>query len=100
MRTIHIERLHNLGRQELRALGERLTDKLRTKLGGEYHWQGDNLYYRQSGASAQIQLADTKVIVSVELGPLLAAFAGMVESEINRVLDQQLADAGGGAPDA
>lgn len=90
MANIQVKRRHSLAREELRSLGERLADKLSSKLGGECRWDGDDLYYEQSGATAHIQLRETTVTVTAKLGLLMSAFAGMVESEIRRVLDEQL----------
>ena len=88
--NICVKRPHNLNPEQLRELGDKLAEKLTQKLGGQCRWQGDELHYSQSGATALVQFDDTAVTVNVKLGMLMAAFSGMVESEINRVLDKYL----------
>ncbi len=90
MAKICVERQHSMSGEELHSLGQKLADNLCAKLGGECHLDGQDLHYKQSGASAKIHLGNSKVIVTAELGMLMSAFAGTVESEINRVLDEQL----------
>lgn len=90
MPRIQITRPHSLDEQELRSLGEKLADKLVSRLGGQCQWQGNKLVYQQSGVNAQVDLNPSEVVVDVKLGMLMGAFAGAVESEINRVLDQYL----------
>ncbi|MCV6605747.1 MAG: polyhydroxyalkanoic acid system family protein [Porticoccaceae bacterium] len=90
MATVYVERDHQLNDGQLKELGELLAAKLTSKLGGSASWQGNELHYKQSGASACAQLGDKKVTVNVELGLLMSGFAPMVKSEVERILDKYL----------
>ena len=92
MAKVHVEREHNLSSSQLKDLGEQLAAKLTSKLGGSATWQGQELHYKQSGASAHAVLGDDKVTVNVELGFLMSGFAPMVKDEVERILDKYLAD--------
>ena len=92
MTTVSVKRDHNLNDGQLKELGEQLAAKLTSKLGGEAKWQGNELNYKQSGASAKAVLGESTVEVNVELGFLMSGFAGMVEAEVARVLDKYLQD--------
>ncbi|UTW46246.1 polyhydroxyalkanoic acid system family protein [bacterium SCSIO 12696] len=90
MATVYVERDHKLDDGQLRELGEQLANKLTDKLGGSAEWQGNELHYKQSGASAKALLGEDKVEVTVELGFLMSGFASMVEAEVERTLDKYL----------
>ena len=90
MATVRVERDHELNDGQLKELGEQLAAKLTSKLGGTANWQDNELHYQQSGAHAKALLGEEKVVVSVELGLMMSAFAPMVKTEIERVLDKYL----------
>lgn len=90
MANVYVERDHQLNSSQLKGLGEQLAAKLTDKLGGSATWQGQELHYKQAGATAHAVLGDSKVTVEVELGFLMAGFASMVKSEIERTLDKYL----------
>lgn len=91
MSTICVVRKHTLDQQALRQLGDKLADKLTQKLGGSCEWRGNELNYQQGGTRAKVTLGEEMVEVNVKLGLMMTAFSSMVESEINRVLDEYLA---------
>ncbi|MDM3870337.1 polyhydroxyalkanoic acid system family protein [Porticoccus sp. W117] len=92
MAKVYVERDHQLDNGQLRELGDQLAAKLTDKLGGSVNWQGNELHYQQSGAKAHALLGEKTVVVTVELGLMMSAFAPMVKSEVERVLDKYLGD--------
>lgn len=90
MAKIRVERSHSLQPEQLRELGDKLAGKLTDKLGGQCEWQGDELSYKQSGASARVVFDPATVVVTVELGLMMSAFSGTVQGEVERVLDEYL----------
>ncbi|MGS2722517.1 polyhydroxyalkanoic acid system family protein [Porticoccus sp. GXU_MW_L64] len=90
MAKVCVERDHQLNSGQLKELGDQLAAKLTDKLGGSVDWQGNELHYQQSGAKAHAVLGDTTVVVTVELGLMMSAFAPMVKTEVESVLDKYL----------
>jgi putative polyhydroxyalkanoate system protein len=90
MATISIHRNHTMGKEELRSAVERLAADLHSRMQASYQWQGDSLYFERSGANGQIDVGDSDLDISIELGFPFSAMKGMVETQINNYLDQNI----------
>lgn len=90
MSTIDIRHAHNLSDEQARAAITEVADKLKSRFDLAAHWQGPNLRFTRSGVDGVIELLPGAVRVKAELGFLLSAMKGAVESEIRRVLDEKL----------
>lgn len=90
MSSIDIHHAHALpadaARQAIDAMAARLTDKF--SLATE--WVGDALRFNGSGVKGLIELLPGQVHVAAELGFPVSMMKGMVESEIQRVLQEKL----------
>jgi putative polyhydroxyalkanoic acid system protein len=73
-----------------RARPSRTCPKLDERFDITSRWQGDRLQFSRSGVDGAIELLPGEVRVTAELGFLLSAMQGMVESEIKRVLSERL----------
>ncbi|MGD2118131.1 MAG: polyhydroxyalkanoic acid system family protein [Chromatiales bacterium] len=91
MSHIHIKRPHQLDKPALREHVEQLAAKLAQDYDYDYHWEGDKLKFKRSGAQGHIALADDHIVVDIKLGLLLSAVRGQVESTLNSYLDKYLA---------
>jgi putative polyhydroxyalkanoate system protein len=90
MSKIHIQRRHNLGTAEARAMVEDIARQMKSRLQIEYRWNGDQLLFDRPGAKGSIAVTESLVMVDIELGLMLTAFKGMVEDQINGYLDQKI----------
>ena len=91
MARIKVERPHSLGLPAARAKAELLAERLAREYEVRYRWVGDSLEFKRSGADGQIEVGDDHVRVEVKLGLLLSAMGGMIQREIEQVLDKSLA---------
>jgi putative polyhydroxyalkanoate system protein len=55
----------------------------------DYSWAGDTLKFNRSGVDGRIALLPKQLHVTADLGFLLSAMKGPIESEIRRVLDEK-----------
>jgi len=51
---------------------------------------GDTVKLKRSGVNGTLQISESNVKVDVELGLLMSAMSGMIQSEIGRSLDKAL----------
>ena len=56
-----------------------------------YRWNGDTLEFKRSGADGSIAVGEDTVRVELKLGLLLSTMGGMIQREIEQVLDKSLA---------
>ncbi|MGE8261583.1 MAG: polyhydroxyalkanoic acid system family protein [Stenotrophomonas sp.] len=90
MSTIDIRHAHSLPAENARKAIEEVAAKLSERFGLQSSWVGDVLNFSGSGVDGAIALQPGQVQVTAKLGFLLSAMKGMVESEIQRVLQEKL----------
>lgn len=90
MPDIDITRKHSLTKDELRKTAEELAETLKEKLDARYHWEGDELRFRRSGADGKIEVHEDRLRVTITLGLLLKPLRGLIEGKINEYLDKNL----------
>ena len=90
MSSIDIRHPHSLPAENARQAIEDVAAKLTERFGVQSNWRGDVLDFSGSGVDGAIELQPTAVRVTAKLGFLLSAMKGMVESEIQRVLQEKL----------
>ncbi|MCD7097143.1 polyhydroxyalkanoic acid system family protein [Stenotrophomonas sp. MMGLT7] len=90
MSSIDIVHPHDKTPAQARKAMQQAADTLKERFGIESHWEGDNLRFERTGVDGAIELLPKQVRVTAELGFLLSAMKGTVESEIRRVLADKL----------
>lgn len=90
MAEINVERFHNLELEELRKKTGHLAQRLQEKYGLTSQWQGDCLMLERSGVDGHIDVGVDKVAIFLCLSGLLSPMKGMVQGEIECMLDKYL----------
>ena len=90
MSRIDIRHAHSLSATSARQAIEEIAKKLQERFDVSTRWQGQQLHFARSGVEGAIEMLPGAVRVKAELGFLLSAMQGMVESEIRRVLSEKL----------
>lgn len=89
MPTIDIRHDHSMPPARARKAVQEVADKLSERFGIDYEWAGDTLNFARSGVDGKIDLAPNQLRVTANLGFLMSAFKGPIESEIRRVLQER-----------
>ena len=90
MARIKVERPHSHGLAAARAKAELLAERLAREYEVRYHWVGNSLEFKRSGAEGRIAVTEDHVRVELSLGLLLSALGGSIKREIERTLDESL----------
>lgn len=90
MANIHIKRNHSLAIDEARQQVEGIAEKLKQELSVDYHWKGNDLVFKRSGANGTIKVLPDCITCDVKLGLMLSAMKGKIEEAINEKLDNAL----------
>lgn len=77
--------------EEVRGAVERVAQAMSSEFQIDCTWQGDTLHFTRSGVRGRIHIEPDQVHVQASLGLLMSAFKPLVEGEITRHLDEQLA---------
>lgn len=91
MAKIDIRRPHGTTLPKARAVVEKVAARMSEKFGTKGGWEGDAYAFAGSGVKGTIAVSDSEVSVTAELGMLLSAMKGMIESEIRKKLDEHFA---------
>ncbi|HEX6834283.1 MAG TPA: polyhydroxyalkanoic acid system family protein [Rudaea sp.] len=91
MATIDIRRKHGLSLKQAKAAVTKTAASIAKKFDVKSEWEGDTLHFTRSGVNGKIAVTDKDVHVRAELGFLMGAMKPMIESEIERVLDENFA---------
>ena len=86
---IHHPHVHSVA--STKAAVEQVARAMAAQYGVSHHWDGNSLHFTRSGINGRITVADNDVHVRVDLGFMLGAIKPMIEREIERHLDEQLA---------
>lgn len=89
MASIDIRHPHSRSRQEARIAVIRVAEKIQQRFQVGCAWCGDTLEFQRSGVDGEIHVLDEEIHVLVNLGFLLLALRGPIESEIRRNLEQE-----------
>ncbi|MBA8883389.1 polyhydroxyalkanoic acid system family protein [Dokdonella fugitiva] len=91
MAVIDIRRSHKKPLKAAKTAVERVAKSIAKEHGIAHHWDGDTLVFDRSGVKGHIAVGKGDLHVRVELGFLMSALKPMIEREIERKLDEQLA---------
>ena len=89
MPGIDIRHPHSMPLAKARKAVEDVAKKLADRFDVEYAWDGDTLNFNRSGVDGRIALSPKQLHVTAQLGFLLSALKGPIETEIRRVLDER-----------
>lgn len=89
MPAIDIQHPHSMPLPKARKAVEDVAKKLSERFDVEYGWDGDTLYFSRSGVDGRIALSPRQLHVTAQLGFLLSALKGPIETEIRRVLSER-----------
>ena len=89
MASIDIQHPHSKTPAQARKAVESMAKKLAERFDMDYGWDGDTLNFSRSGVDGKIALLADKLRVTANLGFLLSAMKGPIESEIRRVLRER-----------
>lgn len=89
MPAIDIRHAHSLPLAKARKAVDDVAKKLSERFDMEYGWDGDTLAFSRSGVDGKIALSPKQLHVTAQLGFLLSALKGPIESEIRRVLAER-----------
>lgn len=89
MPGIDIRHQHSMPIAKARKAVEDVAKKLADRFDMEYDWDGDTLNFVRSGVDGKIALTPKQLHVTAQLGFLLSALKGPIETEIRRVLDER-----------
>lgn len=88
MTSIDIRRSHSKSIKEAITAIDLTATAMAKKLDLETEWQTNTLHFRRPGVNGTITIGKTDIHVHAELGFLLRALKSIIESEINRGLDE------------
>lgn len=91
MPSIDIRHPHARSREDARTAVMRVADKIQQRFEVSCAWCDDTLEFRRSGVDGEIRVLDDEIHVLVNLGFLLMALRGPIESEIRRYLEREFA---------
>ena len=89
MPSIDIHHEHSKTPAQARKALEDVARKLAERFDMQYDWDGDTLNFMRSGVDGKIRLSPKTLHVTAQLGFLLSALKGPIESEIKRVLHEK-----------
>lgn len=88
MPSIDIQRSHDLGLKQARAVVQDIACAMAEKFEFESAWDGDTLLFERTGVRGGIVVAADSVRVHADLGFVLLLMKPMIEEEILRRLDE------------
>lgn len=91
MASIDICHPHSRSLADARKAVTRVAEKIQQRFDVACAWNGDTLEFERPGVNGEIQLLAKEVRVRVNLGFLLMALRGPIESEIHRHLEREFA---------
>ncbi|MGV6807097.1 MAG: polyhydroxyalkanoic acid system family protein [bacterium] len=87
MADIRLAREHSFTAEQAEEMIQELADKLVSKHGGSYTWEGHTVHYKTTGVSASVSNRDQEVMVKVTLGLFMKGLRPLLENEIRTYLD-------------
>ncbi len=90
MASIDIQRTHSKPLKDAKKAVDRVAAHIAEKFDVECEWSGNTLNFSRSGVDGHIALEKGEVHVYAKLGFVMGMMKPMIESEINRHLDEQI----------
>ncbi|MFM7204998.1 MAG: polyhydroxyalkanoic acid system family protein [Myxococcota bacterium] len=90
MAKINLKHAHNLDRASAKQKVQELFDAFSSRFGIKTRWDGDTIVLSGSGFDGSAVVGDKDVDVNVNLGMMVSAFKGQVESGLKAELEKRL----------
>ena len=90
MAQFRMTKPYTMPKDELREAAEGLARNLEKQHGVRSRWDGDSVSIRGAGVDGRLSFHDGLIDVSVKLGLLASAFKGVLQSEVQRYLDDHV----------
>ncbi len=90
MAQFRMTKPYTMPKDELREAAEGLAQSLEKQHGVRSRWDGDSVSIRGAGVDGKLSFHDGLIDVSVKLGLLASAFKGILQSEVQRYLDDHI----------
>ena len=89
MPEISMRRVHGFDDPvDVRSRIEGLAEKVATRLGGTWHWEGDSAVCEARGAKARVGFDDEEISIDVSLPLMLRPLAGKLEGKIDEYYER------------
>jgi putative polyhydroxyalkanoate system protein len=85
---IDIRRKHGSSLKAAKAAVQKTADAIGKKFAVTSTWEGDTLHFQRSGVDGHIHVTKSEVHVYAELGFMFGMMKPMIESEIEKQLDE------------
>ena len=91
MASIDIKRTHSLGLDTAKERVQQVAERLQSKLGVSWKWEGDNVAFHADsgmakGVKGTIAVSDTDVHTQIDLPFLLKAMKGTIQKKVEEEL--------------
>jgi putative polyhydroxyalkanoate system protein len=90
MGRISVRRDHGLEGDEVRVRIETMANKLAQRLGGSWHWQGDEAVSEVRGIQARVGYDESSISVDIALPRLMSPLQRKLESKVDEYLERLL----------
>ena len=90
MANISFSRSHQLSLAEIRSQAEELAMALMDKVGGDFCWRDNSVYYTCRGVIARIDCSSSDILVDIRLAFVTTLIRGRIEQVIDEAMDRLL----------
>jgi len=93
MKTIIVEREHDLGQEDCQALAEELVTKWVKRIGGRKSIDDNVVSFKHiNGTKGEMIIEEDFISIEIKLGMLVRSLGSVIESEINRTCDKYIGE--------
>lgn len=93
MADISLKRDHDLDQDDIRARVEGVADRVSSRLGGSWEWQGETAVCEARGARARVAYDETTISIEVALPRILRPLRGRLESKVEEYFERYFGSA-------
>jgi putative polyhydroxyalkanoate system protein len=90
---ISLKRVHTLAPEDVRMRVEGVAEKVASRLGGSWEWQGEAAVCKARGARARIAYDDTTIEIEIDLPRLLRPVRGKLEGKVEEYFERYFGSA-------
>lgn len=83
MADISITQAHKLTQKKARAAAQKVAEQMAEEYDMASEWDGDVLFFKRTGVSGRLVLAESEAHLEINLGFLFKAFAPTIEEKVS-----------------